>query len=136
MIAEQVLKYLENNGYGAEGTNLFYDFMPDNPDNCIVFYDESTPTSPESNCLSVDNCGVQITVRNNTENAKLTIWNIHKLIVGLGGNDFKFATNGNLISNVTIETAPYSLGKDNDGRAMYTAHYNIRLMSENDNVRL
>jgi len=137
MIAEQVLKYLEINGYGVEAENLFYDFLPDLPNDCIVLYDESVPTAPESNCLSVDNAGLQITVRNsNTVNSKTILWNIHKMIVGLGGNNFKFVSTGNIISNVTIETAPFSIGKDNDGRSMYTAHYNIRLMSENDNVRL
>lgn len=137
MIAKQVLKYLENQGYGVEGTNLFYDFLPDNQDNCITLYDESVPTSPESNCLSVDNSGLHVVVRNtNTDNAKNISWNIHKLLVGLGGNDFKFDDNGNIISYVTIETSPFSTGKDSDGRANYSAHYNIRFMSNNDNVRL
>lgn len=137
MIAEQILKYLENEGYGTEGTDLFYDFMPDSPDKCIVLYDENVPTVSESNALSVDTTGVQITVRSaSTNTAKTTSWNIHKLLVGLGGNDFRFTSTGNKISCVNIETSPASIGKDNNGRAEYSAHYNIRFMSENDSNRI
>lgn len=134
-IAYQVLKYIEELGIGTYETDMFLGFMPESPDDCITFYDESAPNISESACLKVDMLGVQVTVRNSSYNtAEYKLNEIHKSLVGFGGQ--KLVSGGNDISYIIIETAPYSLGKDEKGLNQWTAHYNVRAMSEMDLHRL
>lgn len=134
-IAFDMLKYLELNGLGVEGTNLFLGFEPESPDNCITIYDEAASTIPESACLSVDSLGIQITVRNsNYALAEQTSRSIHKRIVGFGGK--ALVPGGEIVSYLTVETAPNSIGKDIKGRNQWTAHYVVRAESSDDAFRL
>lgn len=135
MIAEDLINYLENEGFGTIGTDLFLSFTPDNPDNSITCVDEIPPTLPESNCLSIDMFTVQILVRNNNYTiAKNQSINIHKKIVGFGGQSL--IENGNIVSYITINTMPTSIGRDEKGRSSWSSHYNLRVESENDSYRL
>lgn len=134
-IAYDLLKYLESKNYGIEGTNLFLGFEPDSPKNCITFYDEQATTPSESSCLKIDMFGIQVLVRNSNYNSGYEIINnIHKTVTGFGGRSL--VNNGDVVSYITVETSPYSLGKDNDGYNQFTAHYNIRVQSQNDSFRL
>ena len=134
-IAFDMLKYLELKGLGVEGINLFLGFEPESPDNCITIYDESASTIPESACLSVDSLGIQITVRNNNYAlAEQISRSIHKRIVGFGGA--ALVPGGEIVSYLTVETAPNSLGKDIKGRNQWSAHYVVRAESSDDDFRL
>jgi hypothetical protein len=133
-IAYDLLKYLENEGIGTENLDLFIGFMPDTPFNCISFYDESATTPPESANLAVDVLGVQIISRNsNYHTAGQKLKDIHKFIVGFGGSSL--IAGGDVVSYITVETAPFSIGKDENGNNQWTVHYNIRVQSSNDEYR-
>lgn len=133
--AYELLKYLEIKNIGIENIDLFLGFEPENPKNCITFFDESATTPAESACLKVDIVGVQIMVRNiNYFEAENKINNIHKKIVGFGGEPL--IDGGNIVSYITVETSPFSLGKNEEGNNQWTAHYNIRIESKNDSYRL
>lgn len=133
--AYELLKYLEGENIGTENVNLFLGFEPENPTNCITFYDEPATTPPETSCLKIDMFGVHVLVRNeNYFYAETEIKNIHKKIAGFGG--LPLIPGGDVVSYITVETSPYFLGKNKDGANQWTAHYNVRSQSENDDFRL
>lgn len=134
-IAYDMLKYLESKGIGTENVDLFINFEQEDPNNLIVFFDESAPGLSESSCLNIDLQGLQIIVRNeNVFTAESKLKNIHKKIVGFGGESL--VSGGDVISYIIVETSPFSLGKDDKGRNKWTAHYNVRYQTENDDFRL
>jgi hypothetical protein len=129
------LTWLENNNFGTIGTNIFEDFQPLNPDNCITVRDVSSPAIIESSSLSVDLFAIQIIVRNTvTSTAKAILKNIHKKFMGFGGNALK--SGGDIVSMVFVDQAPFSLGKDNKNRSEYEVIYNMRVESINNTYRL
>ncbi len=134
MIAEELALYLQANGHGTQGTDLFLNFQPDSPDNCVVVYDETAPTPEESHALSVDQFGVQIIVRNVVgTTARNNLGNIHKELAGFGGSPF--VAGGSEAHALFIVTAPVSIGLDDKGRAEWTAHYRVRVESVGDLFR-
>ena len=134
MIAYQLLQYLENQGFGTDGVDLFCDFMPDSPENNITLYNEQAASLPESDSLAIDRFGLQVMVRNSNSNTAMEkIMQIHRLITGFGGESL--IAGGNIVSYITLETSPFSLGKDEKGLNKWTGHYNIRVQSINDKYR-
>lgn len=134
-IAYEICKYLESLNIGTEGIDFFVGFEPDSPVNCVTFYDEAVAGLSESSSLAVDRVGLQVLTRNsNYLSAEEKIKNIHRIIAGFGGSSL--IGGGSSISYITVETSPYSLGKDKDGNNQWTAHYNVRYETENDENRL
>lgn len=135
MIAEELALYLQARGHGTRGVDLFLNFQPDTPDNCVTVYDESAPLIPESHVLSIDQLGVQVIVRNSSGStaARDALKEIHKDLAGYGGEPF--VAGGSMVSALYIVTPPTSIGLDNKGRAEWTAHYRMRVESEGDLYR-
>jgi hypothetical protein len=135
MIASDFMYWLSNNGFGTVGIDLFENFQPANPDNCITVNDDSVPGLAESSSLSVDLFGINIIVRNSvSNNAKSIIKDIHKRFIGFGGSPL--IPGGEKISASYISAAPQSIGKDEKGRTEYTATYNVRVESKDNEYRL
>lgn len=135
MMAEDMYKYLNSKGFGTENFNLFFDFKPDSPDNLIVTFDVESPPLPESNTLSVDLYTVQILTRNTNKTfARNLLIAIHKQLLGFGGE--KLIPSGEMVSVITINTMPTSLGKDSKGRNEYSAHYDIRITNVGNEYRM
>jgi hypothetical protein len=134
-IAYEMMKYLENQGFGIESTNLFVGFKPDDPDDLIVLYDDPGPNLAESSDLDINISTIHIIVRNSIYlTCEETINRIHSLVTGFGGN--KLIPNGSNINYITQEVPPSSIGKDNDNRNEWSAYYNVRFMSNyNDQFR-
>lgn len=132
MIGEAFMRYLAAEGYGTVGDDLFLGFQPDSPDNCITIYDTSPPVLPESQGLQVDNMTCQVLVRNEDYlQARDIMGAIHHKIVGYDGlmGDFD-------VTAVFIEQAPASIGLDEKGRAEWSAHYRLRVISTGDTYRV
>lgn len=132
MIGEAFMFYLQDQGRGTVGEDLFLSFQPDMPDDCIVIYDTSSPVLEESQGLQVDNMTCQVLVRNaDYLQARDTIAAIHRDIVGYDG------TMGGLdVTAVFIDQAPASIGQDEKGRAEWSAHYRFRVISKGDTFRI
>lgn len=129
------MKYLDNQGYGTQNVDLFLGFQPNSPNNCVTFYDEGAPSLDESACLEVDLFGLQILVRNTNYDTCHSISRaIHKEIVGFGGQ--VLIPGGDMISYITAQTAPTSIGKDDKGLNQWSSHYYVRTMSILDDWRL
>lgn len=136
MIGDDVVNYLNNRGIGTKGTDLFLNFQPNSPDTCITIYDETAPTLPESSCLTVDNLGIQVLVRNEDDVlCKNKSKEIHKILAGFGGESL--VNGGDIVSYVTVNTSPASIGIDKVNRHEWSSHYIFRVESlEGDENRL
>ena len=84
MIADSIAKYLQSLNVGKINKDIFIDFQPDEPDDCITIYNGSAPVLEESNGLNIDNAGIQILIRdNNYNNAKLKAQNIYSYLISI-----------------------------------------------------
>lgn len=135
MISEQFCQWLENKNFGTYGTDIFDTFMPNSPHNLIMVEDVSAPNISESSSLKIDLFAIKIYVRNSiTQTCKNTILNIHKNFIGFGGE--KLISGGDTISMVFVDQPIYNIGKDDEGRSVYTVIYNVRVQSTGDAYRL
>lgn len=135
MIADDFIQWLENKGFGIVGTNLFDNFQPLDPDNCITAFDVDSPQIDESSSLKIDQFGLQIITRNASKaQAKTILYNIHKSFIGFGGESL--VNGGNIVSAVFIDQPPRAIGKDEKNRTEYAVTYNYRLQSTGDLYRL
>lgn len=134
MIADEVLSYIENEGLGTSGTDLFLGFQPDETDDCVTFYDETAPVAPESNAIATDQFGVQIIVRNSSySTARDLMMAIHRKIIGFGGE--KLVSGGHDVGSCFILSSPASIGRDDKNRNEWSVHYVFRVESEGDAFR-
>lgn len=134
MIAEELALYLETKNHGTKNVNLFLNFQPDSPDNCITVYDTSAPAIDESNAFSVDQFGIQIIVRNvASDKARDKIMDIHKGLAGFGGE--RFVKDGVMIHALLVVSSPTSIGIDEIGRSEWTVHYYLRVASSGNLFR-
>ncbi len=136
MIGKEFAEYLQEEGFGTVGVDIFHNFQPDKPDNCITTYNVNSPVLAESSSLSVDNCCVQVMVRNLVEeNAKNILNDIHLNFIGFGGKKLTSSSNFT-VTQSAVDTNPYSIGKDENGRNESTVTYRLRLQSYNNKNRL
>ena len=134
MIAQELAEYLEDEGIGTIGTDIFVGYQPDTPDNCITIYDETAPVLDESQAQKVDLLGVQILVRNKIYlTAGEKAYTIHKNIVGFGGE--AFIEGGSVVTDLYVATTPASIGKDTQNRNEWSSHYSMRVQSVGDKYR-
>jgi hypothetical protein len=135
MIADDFIQWLENKGFGTVGTNLFDNFQPLDPDNCVTAYDVDAPQIDESSSLKIDQLGLQVITRNASKaQAKTIAYNIHKAFIGFGGESL--VSGGNIISSTYVDQPPRNIGKDEKNRTEYSVVYNYRLQSTGDTYRL
>ena len=133
MIAESLMKWIDTEGLGTEGTDLFCSHMPDKPDNCVVVYDESSPSLDMSQALALDRFGIEIRVRDSVyESARDLIIDIHKALVGFSG---LLAPSTPEVVMVDPMTSPTFLERDDSKRSIWTAHYALTVQSSGDQYR-
>ena len=135
MMSADFCQWLEDNGFGAYGTDIFDSFMPNSPDNLIMIEDVSAPNISESSSLKIDLFAIKVNVRNLvTSTARTTMRNIHKRFMGFGGESL--ISGGDIISMVFSDQPPYNIGKDEEARTKFTVTYNMRVQSTGDTYRL
>ena len=135
MMSADFCQWLEDNGFGAYGTDIFDSFMPNSPDNLIMVEDVSSPNISESSSLKIDLFAIKVNVRNAVANtARTTIRNIHKKFIGFGG--IPLISGGDIISMVFVDQPTYCIGKDEEARNKFTVTYNMRVQSTGDTYRL
>lgn len=135
MISNEFTYWLVEKSFGTIGANIFDNFQPVDPDNCITVFDVSAPNLSESSSLAVDLLGLQIIVRNAVSlTCKEIISDIHKNFMGFSG---KLKSDSNdRVSMVFIDQPPFCLGKDNKNRTEWTVTYNVRFETANNAYRL
>jgi hypothetical protein len=110
---------LTGDGIGREGVDMFTGQIPDEPNECIVLFDEQGVTDPVDNAYGRDGVGLQVITRGSYDYAKGKIWDIHSRLVG---KELQVTPDGILVQ-VMIQGAPTQIDNDEKGRRMFTAHY-------------
>lgn len=130
MIADSLLTYLEDQGLLTKGDDGYLGFQPAEPDGCVSVYDESAPSSSESQAFGYDAAGVQVLVRDKDyRTARDKSIQIHLAIAGFRHG--RFTQTGPYVTLSEIQTAPTSIGSDKQGRHEWSAHYRFELVTEN-----
>lgn len=111
--------YLVTQSIGTLGTDIFNNYMPATPDNCVTLY-QSGGTAPD-NVASWYNPGLQVRVRNTDQatgrtKAKTIIDAIH---------DKTFTSSTTLFEYVRALNDPYCLGLDANKRWEWTINFEI-----------
>lgn len=109
--------------YNGVNIDMFVNFMPDTPNNCLVLYDTSyNPSNPK---YLLDEPGVQIRSRATTQttayNNLLTAFNV---LVGKPA----FTRNTTRYTGIIAQTNMFSLGLDEKNRHIWAV--NLRLYVE------
>jgi hypothetical protein len=125
MMAEQVIKYLSDQGFGALGEALFFGVVQDLPDEAIFARDVSAPVLPVTQGYGIDQSGVQLTVRSlNSFTARNKARDIYNLLVSFRMDTF--TADGNPVIYTETQSPPAHIGMDAKGRHEYTTTFTIR----------
>lgn len=108
------------------GTYLFENEEPSKPDDCVTIYD----TSPyRAAYLSLDTDdkvlefpSIQVRIRNTSASAASSqAWNIKSELHGLTNQ----SQGGALYLGMWISSGPFSIGKDENNRSLYTVNFEL-----------
>lgn len=124
MILENLSQYLQNNGIGTQGIDIFRREMPAGVDNCIML-DEAGGLEPDKD-LPLSDPIIDVRVRNKDGDlGKSKIDSIKNLLhqklsltLESGGVDV-------MICNCVTE--PFHLGTDDNERHLFTASFHFKL---------
>jgi len=106
--AIDIATYLQSHVFGTIGTDIFYGFLPDEPDHAICVYDTS---GRPSELYGIDQPNFQITVRDASyATASSTIESIQSVLQYLTNTTI----NGTFYLNINNLQAPFSAGWDNE----------------------
>lgn len=132
-MATEWAQYLADREHGSIDTDFAVDFQPDKPTNVITIYNTTAPALDESQALAVDQFTIQVLVRNsNNSIAREKIKAIHKDIIGFSG---RLVPGADRISATYVDSMPAPIGRDENNRAEWSAHYRYRVESQGDQFR-
>lgn len=126
MTGEETKTYLVDEGFGVFGTDLFVGGQPDTPDDCTTILEESAPVLTESQGFNTDSVGLQLISRNTSYTAaRDKLLEAHELLAGFRGE----LPGGTYVRATQITTPPSAIGRDENGRHEWTAHYLMNYQS-------
>ena len=129
MIGSQIIAYLDTNGIGTTGDELFLGTQPEKPADTITIKEESSPVLPEFHVFGASACGIQVLVRNDSfSTGKAKTKAVHALLKGFSNEVFEVG--GNIIRQTHIVTLPHYIGKDRKDRHEWSIHYNFEFDEE------
>lgn len=127
MLITDLSTYLQTNGIGTEGTNLFIGRLPEvDGQNVVVMLDQTGGVEPQKD-LPIITPTVQVTVRATTYSGGIAKINaiytlLHRkddsLVLVLGGVD---------VMNCFALQEPTHLGEDDSGRHLFTCNFVFKL---------
>lgn len=115
--AMDIAAYLQTQALGTVGTNIFYGFLPDTPDNAIAIYDTS---GRPSELHEIDRPNFQVVVRNTSyANAASVIESIQALLQNVTNTTI----NSQFYASISNLQAPFSAGWDSEKRVEFKQNY-------------
>lgn len=135
MMAEALARWMQDEGIGTYGTEVFASHAPDEPDNIIVCRDESASDLPGSSGLRLDHVGVHVLIRRSGatgfDEGRSISWQIRRSLLGFSG-----FLNTAFPRVITVNPAgvPVDLPRDRNSRVSWSSHY--RIMIESDGTDL
>jgi hypothetical protein len=130
MITDFFATYIQNQGIATKGTDLFVSQMPDQ-DDAICLFDEQGIDQDYMQAYASDAMGLMVMTQGSYSFCKDKIWEVHSSIVGLTDEAF----DDYRIIVVQIQSMPQQLEMDDDGRRIWTAHYNVPVNNLEDTHR-
>lgn len=120
MLLEDIGNYLQANGVGTVGTDIFLGQMPEAPDNCVALF-EYAGYSPDLH-WDGERPGLQVRVRNKSyaagrAKAEQIVQKLHGLAEGM--------LSGTRYLLIRAEQSPESLGRDANGRNEWVVNFAI-----------
>lgn len=120
MLLDDVAAYLQTQGIGTIGTDIFKGAMPDQPDNCICLYEYAG--SPPDLHWNGEYPGLQVMARNTSYAAGRTkIETIRTKLHGL--TEQTLGTTRYLL--IKANQSPESLGRDENNRQEFVINFTI-----------
>jgi hypothetical protein len=120
LVAKEVVEYLQDNGIGTEGTDLFYDAFPDDRNNIIGIF--TTGGETPDIYLPTANPSFEVLVRDTTQaNAYSKISNIVALLHEK--YNLQLVDDGNYYFYILLMGEINTLGRDDKQRIEYSANF-------------
>lgn len=124
--ADELALYLEQQGHGVRGTDLFVGHMPDEPDALLVLFETPGAAIVAALVDQVEQRSLQVRARASSyDDARAKAENVYELLHGkanvtLGGGGFVL---------LEAKQPPFSLGRDQKQRAEWA--FNLRVLWRN-----
>lgn len=126
-LTDDIAAYLQVNGIGTVDTDIFIDFMPDEPDDVVVLYEYAG--MPTTTGVDAVDRRVQVNVRAARYlDARTKAWNIFNLL-DIPENRIIQATAERWIVSQALQT-PHKIGVDNQGRDIFV--FNLAVATSRD----
>lgn len=119
MITNFIQSYLQDEGAGTLGSDMFVSQIPAAPNNCITLYGETGLVTDYQSDYGSDWMGLLVMTRGDYSYASEKIWQVHNLITGLTDGE----TDDFTLTTTMIQSNPAQIENDSEGRRVYTAHY-------------
>lgn len=125
-LLEQIINYIiAGNLATAKDVDIFKDYSPDEPGNCIIVYEYTGSRPAHMTDMSVRS--IQIVCRNTKAvNAKSLAWQVYKLLY----KEDKFITFGTRKCLIALRNTPVKTGVDEKNRLLWA--FNVAITTNFD----
>lgn len=120
MLLDDIATYLQTNGVGTVGTDIFLGQLPASPDNCVALFEYAG--FPPDLIWSGERPGLQARIRNKSYSAGRT--KAEQVVQKLHGLA-ESTLSGTRYLLVRAEQSPESLGRDANGRNEWVVNFAI-----------
>lgn len=131
MLLDEIGKYLEDNGIGTRGTDIFFSYEPDEPDTLIVI-NETGGTRPQhvfsSSAPAWENPRIQVVCRSTDFTiARNKADDIYKILVNVKNQTLAptSSASGALYFRIDAVQSPFSLPQDENKRRRVVCNYDV-----------
>ena len=124
MLLEDIGQYLQSNAVGIVGTDIFYGYLPNSPDDCIVLFEYAgEPSEYAHDGSSVEKPGLQVRVRNVSYSSGRSKIDQIKNVLNLITNRVVGET---FYLSIIANQSPIGLGRDTQGRSEFVINFSIK----------
>lgn len=129
--AMDIAQLLEDDTIGTQGTDLFINFMPDTPYDCIVVYD--TGGLEDNSRIAINYQTIMIKVRNKSQETAYSIIDDIRLALQSRGTE---TINLNEYFAFWISTPPTFIERDTNNNSVFSMNVRMQLTPNDKGNRL
>jgi len=120
VLLDDIALYLQQQGIGTIGADIFKGQLPATPDNAIALFEYAG--EPQDLHANVEYPGLQVLVRNKSYDAgRQNIEQVRNTLHGLA----ETVINGHRYLLIQARQSPESLGRDENGRALFVCNFRV-----------
>ena len=125
--AKDIAGLLESLGHGTQGTDLFVNFMPESPNNCIMVQDRDSEGSIEA-ITAIDTLKISVTSRHTSQETAYE--NLKAIKLDLQSRD-NYTVNSDIYFGFYLQTEITSIGIDEKFNHLFICFFRL-LLRPND----